>query len=100
MNCQGHCDKGWVCEAHPGVAWPHEDCAGVPCPSMNCPWWRGPIPAALDTDDQIEVTPDGRWLRHKSLATLFPWTCRPQGRQRTRARANSKTKGSIKTIAR
>ena len=27
------CDDGWVCEAHPELAWPHGDCLG---PGMPC----------------------------------------------------------------
>lgn len=40
---------GWMCEAHPGREWPHEDCAG---PGM--PWMiegRGRILAALHGPD-------------------------------------------------
>jgi hypothetical protein len=29
----GHCAQGWICEAHPMIAWPHEDCAG---PGVQC----------------------------------------------------------------
>jgi hypothetical protein len=79
MICQARCAQGWVCEAHPDRPWPHEDCAGVPCPSMHCPWWRGPIPAALKTDDRIDVMPDGRWLRNKPTVNLLTGTRRSRG---------------------
>jgi hypothetical protein len=28
------CNDGWVCEVHPSLGWPHDDCAG---PGMPCP---------------------------------------------------------------
>ena len=51
MTC--HCAEGWICEQHPDQPWPHDDCAGpgAPCRTEDCPWWRGPAPAALDTSD-------------------------------------------------
>lgn len=32
-RCGGFCVEGWVCEAHPWLGWPHDDCAG---PGMPC----------------------------------------------------------------
>jgi hypothetical protein len=48
-----HCFQGWICEAHTDRAWPHDDCAGpgMRCENSACGWWRGPSPAALNTDD-------------------------------------------------
>ena len=36
MAC--YCDKGWVCEQHPGQPWPHDDCPGprMLCADPNC----------------------------------------------------------------
>jgi hypothetical protein len=33
----------------------HEDCggAGKPCENPDCPWWRGPKPAALVLDESF-----------------------------------------------
>ena len=32
LTC-GKCDNGWICEEHPDLPWPHDDCGrpGVPC---------------------------------------------------------------------
>ena len=51
MAC--HCAEGWICEAHPADAWPHDACAGpgMPCDNPECPWWRTSQPSALNTDD-------------------------------------------------
>jgi hypothetical protein len=47
------CNAGWICEAHPDQPFPHDECAGpgTQCQSPDCPWWRGPVPAPLNTDD-------------------------------------------------
>jgi hypothetical protein len=54
-----HCAEGWICEEHPDRPHPHDDCAGPgdPCDNPNCPWWRGPSPAALRCDHSF-VKPD------------------------------------------
>ena len=46
------CDKGWVCEAHPDLPYPHADRSGPGqrCDNPNCPYWRGPSPSALRVD--------------------------------------------------
>ena len=51
MSC--HCAQGWICEEHPDLPWPHDDCAGpgMQCSNPDCPWWAGPKPPALNTDD-------------------------------------------------
>lgn len=50
MDCR--CAADWVCESHPDRPWEHDGCggAGVQCPNQDCPWWKGPMPAALNTD--------------------------------------------------
>ena len=55
MSC--HCREGWICEAHSDQAWPHDDCAGpgTRCDNPDCPYWRGPSPVALNTDDWDEI---------------------------------------------
>ena len=37
-NCQGHCDGGIVCEAHPDQPMEHPGCggAGMPCEDERC----------------------------------------------------------------
>jgi hypothetical protein len=37
QNCP-KCIDGWICEAHPFRAWPHDDCAGPgrPCDAPGC----------------------------------------------------------------
>jgi DNA-directed RNA polymerase subunit RPC12/RpoP len=39
MTC-GKCTNGWICEAHPDRAWPHDDCEGpgMPCDVPTCPY--------------------------------------------------------------
>jgi hypothetical protein len=56
MSC--YCAEGWICEAHPERPWPHDDCSGpgMQCLNPDCPWWRGPRPAALDTSDWTDAT--------------------------------------------
>jgi hypothetical protein len=38
LTC-GKCNEGWICEEHPDLAWPHENCAGpgIPCDVPTCP---------------------------------------------------------------
>jgi hypothetical protein len=45
-----NCREGWICEAHPNLPWPHDDCPGpgMRCANEMCPWWKGLAPAALD----------------------------------------------------
>jgi hypothetical protein len=26
------CAEGWICEQHPALPWPHDDCAALECP--------------------------------------------------------------------
>jgi len=35
---RGKCDNGWICEEHPDLPWPHDDCGGpgVPCENSPC----------------------------------------------------------------
>ena len=35
LTC-GKCDNGWICEEHPDLSWPHDDCGGpgVPCENL------------------------------------------------------------------
>jgi hypothetical protein len=56
-----HCVAGWICEEHPDMPHEHEGCdgAGKPCENPACPWWKGPKPAALNTDDWKDRQPDG-----------------------------------------
>ena len=37
LRC-GKCDNGWICEEHPDLPWPHDDCGGpgVPCENPAC----------------------------------------------------------------
>jgi hypothetical protein len=44
--------RGWICEEHPDLPWPHDDCAGqgMQCENSDCPWWSGPQPAVLVLD--------------------------------------------------
>ena len=37
LTC-GKCDNGWICEEHPDLPWPHDDCGGpdVPCENPAC----------------------------------------------------------------
>ena len=32
------CVDGWICEKHPSLGWPHDDCIGpgMPCEEDNC----------------------------------------------------------------
>jgi hypothetical protein len=30
-----NCDEGWICEEHPTLPWPHDDCAGPGMPCSN-----------------------------------------------------------------
>jgi hypothetical protein len=48
MQCP--CDRGLVCEDHPDRPDGHDGCqgAGMRCPNVECHWWRGESPAALD----------------------------------------------------
>ena len=34
-----HCNDGWVCDVHPDMAWPHDECPGrgMPCTNTRCP---------------------------------------------------------------
>jgi hypothetical protein len=84
------CLEGWTCERHPEQGWPHDECAGPgqPCEATDCPWWRGPVPAALNTDDWKNLASTGgpdartgrtrsgrpfcRCLQHASLQPLQP----------------------------
>jgi hypothetical protein len=57
------CREGWICEDHPPQPLGHDDCAGagMRCLNPDCPWWRGPAPAALDTIDWTDrVSTDDR----------------------------------------
>jgi len=38
MTGCGQCDCGVICEEHPHMSWPHDDCAGpgVPCTNPDC----------------------------------------------------------------
>ena len=44
-----HCDAGLICETHPDLPWPQDDCPGPGqrCSQPDRPWWRGPARAAL-----------------------------------------------------
>lgn len=48
MDCI--CERGWICEEHPELPWPHGDCPGpgMPCAMPDCPWWQGVDPIARD----------------------------------------------------
>ena len=37
LTC-GKYDNGWICEEHPDLPWPHDDCGGpgVPCENPAC----------------------------------------------------------------
>jgi hypothetical protein len=72
-----HCEAGWICEAHPDRPWPHDDCAGpgAPCAMAGCPWWRGPAPAAVNTDDWTDLT-SSRRLRQSAADGASPASAR------------------------
>jgi len=55
MGC--HCAEGWICKAHPDQPAHHDDCPGRSsrCPNDACPWWRGPLPAALSFSEWARV---------------------------------------------
>jgi hypothetical protein len=38
MNRDCICADGWICEQHPDMPWPHDDCAGPGelCPNPDC----------------------------------------------------------------
>lgn len=57
-----HCLHGWICEAHQDRPWPHDDCSGAsaPCDNFDCPWWKGPSPAALSAEHWEQVTARNR----------------------------------------
>jgi DNA-directed RNA polymerase subunit RPC12/RpoP len=39
LTC-GKCADGWICEEHPDLPWPHDNCLGpgVPCDVPTCPY--------------------------------------------------------------
>jgi len=53
MRC--HCDQGWVCEDHLDLPLEH-GCGGVgrKCDNPECPWWKGPRPAASDLQAELK----------------------------------------------
>ena len=46
------CRFEWNCEPHADQPMGHDGCSGprVQCPNPECPWWRGPKPAALEME--------------------------------------------------
>jgi hypothetical protein len=58
-ECQ--CWSGWICEDHPDRPVDHDGCggAGKRCDNPDCPWWKGPSPAALMNDDGTMLQPRG-----------------------------------------
>lgn len=55
-----HCIAGWICEEHPDLPWPHDDCCpgpGMRCENPECPWWHGASPAALKLDRSYLTDP-------------------------------------------
>lgn len=48
------CDEGWVCKLHPDQPLDHDGCggAGRQCLNPECPWWKGPKPAAMDLSSE------------------------------------------------
>jgi hypothetical protein len=50
----GHCCEGWICEAHPNLPWPHDECLGQ---GMRC---------INETASVVEGT-DARGARHVRL---------------------------------
>jgi hypothetical protein len=45
LTC-GKCDDGWICERHPDLPWPHDQCPGpaIPCDVADCPYRVEPHP--------------------------------------------------------
>lgn len=61
MAC--HCAEGWICEEHTTQPAGHDGCTGASdrCDNPDCPWWKGPAPAALDKSDWTNrVNVDGK----------------------------------------
>jgi hypothetical protein len=56
----------WVCEEHPNLACPHEDCVGPrgPCPDPRCPYWQ--------QSDVLALNP------HVRFDTLYTSTHQPK----------------------
>jgi hypothetical protein len=73
------CDEGEVCEAHPELPWPHDDCAG---PGMPCPNCRDKF---FPPDNEIRVRQSyvGKGLKAKccflTCSTIASWELYPQG---------------------
>jgi hypothetical protein len=50
-----HCERGWICEQHPGTCWPHDTCAGpgMQCENPACPSWADSPPEATRLDQSF-----------------------------------------------
>ena len=66
-----HCASGWICEQHPDQPWPHDDCAGrgKQCRNPHCPFWQGPLPAALSMDRWAHLYASIRY----AFQVVQPW---------------------------
>jgi len=53
------CNDGWVCEVHPTLGWPHDDCGGPGVPSPICQPEEGP-PRLPDDWESIISTEDAK----------------------------------------
>ncbi len=57
-TCNG---EGWICEEHPNLPWPHDDCSGpgMPCQEPGCPDSMRTDPSnALFYFDRVDVSVD------------------------------------------
>jgi hypothetical protein len=47
----GKCDDGWICERHPDLPWPLDQCPGpaMPCDVAACPYRIEPRPVKKTT---------------------------------------------------
>ena len=50
LTC-GKCDEGWICERHPNLPWPHDQCPGraMPCDVADCAHRIEPRPVSKKT---------------------------------------------------
>jgi hypothetical protein len=67
MGC--HCAEGWICKTHPNRPAHHDRCSGrsTRCHNRDCPWWRGPLPAAFGASTwanviSLDATPEATIL--------------------------------------
>ena len=80
LTC-GKCDNGWICEEHPDLPWPHDDCGGpgVPCENPACDF--SIIATGRSKDRGHGTKPDELVTRGRQSCSQLHIVCIPTIRQ-------------------